>query len=234
MPEDPIQPEVGPEPSAPTALPSPAVPTPPAPAPLPAGSPPFPPAQLLLARPKTVYINYFDGINESKVKALMALCSDIIAKCRPETLYFLVSSNGGSVNAGIALYNFLRALPVEIVMHNTGSIDSIATVIFLAGNRRYAALHSTFLFHGVQMTCNQGVVLNYTQLQEHVSMMQQDENKIAGIIAARTQLTEAEIRQLFRQGESKDLAFAKEKGIIHEAKDAAIPKDAPFMTVNLN
>jgi len=68
---------------------------------------------------------------------------------KPDVLYFLFSSNGGSVNAGIALYNFLRALPVEIIMHNTGSIDSIATVIFLAADKRYAALHSTFLFHGV-------------------------------------------------------------------------------------
>jgi ATP-dependent protease ClpP protease subunit len=29
-------------------------------------------------------------------------------------------------------------------MHNTGSIDSAATVIFLAASERYAAKHSTF------------------------------------------------------------------------------------------
>jgi ATP-dependent Clp protease protease subunit len=201
-------------------------PTPPTP--IPPQGPPLP------RPPKTIYINYFDGINEPKVKALMAICSDIVANQKPDTLYFLFSSNGGSVNAGIVLYNFLRALPVEIVMHNTGSIDSIATVVFLAANKRYAAFHSTFLFHGVRMNFPQGAGFDYTQLHEHISMLKQDENKIAGIIAARTHLSEAEIRQLFHQGESKDLTFAIDRGIIHEVKDAGIPKDAPFMTVNLN
>lgn len=68
--------------------------------------------------PDTIYVNYFDSIDEAKTKALMAICSDIVAKQKPRTIYFLFSSNGGAVNAGITFYNFLRALPVEIVMHN--------------------------------------------------------------------------------------------------------------------
>jgi len=184
--------------------------------------------------PKTIYINYFDGINEPKVKALMGMLSQIVAQQKPETLYFLFSSPGGSVDAGIVFYNFLRALPVEIVMHNTGSVDSIGTVIFLAGTRRYSALHSSFLFHGVQSIFPANIPFSPAQVSERLSRLKQDEAKIAGIIAARTKLTEVEIQQLFRQGESKDLTFAEEKGIIHEVRDAAIPKDAPFITVNLN
>lgn len=182
----------------------------------------------------TIYINFYDGINEAKVKTLMALLSDVVAKHKPDTLYFLFSSPGGSVTAGIVLYNFLRALPVEIVMHNTGSIDSIGTVIYLAGAKRYAALHSTFLFHGVAFAFAAGLQLSHVQLTERLSMLRQDENKISGIIASRCKLTEQEIRQLFHQGESKDVTFAKEKGIIDDARDPVIPKDAPFITVNLN
>ena len=151
-----------------------------------------------------------------------------------KTLYFLFSSPGGQVNAGIVLYNFLRALPVEIVMHNTGAVDSIGTVIFLAGAKRYAALHSTFLFHGVKSIFGANTQLSHVQLYEQLSMLKQDEGKIAGIIAERSQLTMRDIKKLFHQGESKDIAFAKDKGIIHEVKDAAIPKDAPFVTINLN
>jgi ATP-dependent protease ClpP protease subunit len=84
----------------------------------------------------TIYVNYFDSINDAKTKALMAICSDIVAKEKPRAIYFLFSSVGGQVNAGITLYNFLRSLPVEIVMHNNGSIDSIANVIFLAASKR--------------------------------------------------------------------------------------------------
>ena len=90
------------------------------------------------------YINYFDEINDGKVRGLMALCADILAKVKPTptTFYFAISSPGGGVAAGMTFYNFLRALPVKIIMHNTGSIDSIATVIFLAASERYACSHS--------------------------------------------------------------------------------------------
>jgi ATP-dependent Clp protease protease subunit len=184
--------------------------------------------------PKTIYVNYFDAIVEPKAKALMAICSDIVAQHQPDVLYFLFSSPGGSVSAGIVLYNFLRALPVKIVMHNTGSIDSIATVIFMSAEQRYAALHSTFLFHGVMAQFPPNSALSHSGLHERLSHVKHDENKIAGIISERSKLTETEIRDLFLQGEAKDLAFAMEKGIIHEIKNPAIPKGAQFVTVNLN
>jgi ATP-dependent protease ClpP protease subunit len=182
----------------------------------------------------TIYVNYFDSINDSKTKALMAICSDIVAKQKPQTIYFLFSSLGGQVNSGITLYNFLRSLPVEIVMHNTGSIDSIANVVFLAASKRYAAKHSSFLFHGINWTFAAGSSLTFSQLKENLSSFEREETKIASIIAERTKMTEADIRELFRQGESKDLTFAINKGVIQEIKDPAVPKDAPLITVNLN
>ena len=182
----------------------------------------------------TVYINYFDSIDDKKVRGLMGICADIISKAKPKTLYFLLSSSGGLVDAGITLYNYLRALPIEIVMHNTGSIDSIANVVFLAAERRLASKHSSFLFHGIVQPINQGVALNKNQLNEVLSGLGKSEDKIQGILTERTKLTIEEVRNLFVQGESKDLAFAIDKGVIHEIRDPAIPPDAPIITVNIN
>jgi ATP-dependent protease ClpP protease subunit len=193
-----------------------------------------PPTTQIIELPKTIYINFFDGINEPKVKAFMGIISDIIARQKPKGLYFLFSSPGGSVNAGIVFYNFLRALPVEITMHNTGSVDSIGTVIFLAGSKRYAASNSSFLFHGVLQMFQASQALSHVQMVERLSILKEDENKIAGIVAARTHLTEKEVRELFHQGETKNAAFAKERGIIDDVVDPAIPSGAPFVTVNLN
>jgi len=182
----------------------------------------------------TIYVNYFDSITDAKTKALMAICSDIVAKQKPRTIYFLFSSAGGQVASGITLYNFLRALPVEIVMHNNGSIDSIATVIFLAASRRYAAKHSSFLFHGINWNFAAGAAVTFSQLKETMSSFEREEAKITSIMAERTKMSEAEIKELFRQGESKDLKFAVDRGIIAEIRDPSIPKDAPLITVNLN
>jgi len=164
----------------------------------------------------------------------MAIVNDIIVNAKPTELYFLFSSNGGSVDAGITFYNFLRALPVDITMHNMGSIDSIATVIFLAGSKRFACQHSAFLFHGVQFNFAANSSLNNAQVNEILSRFKTDQQKIAGVLTERTALTQEEVKTLFIQGESKDPLFAKEKGIIDEIKSAVVPSGAPNITVNLN
>jgi len=109
---------------------------------------------------KVIYVNYCDEISMVKVKAIMGALSEIINREKPDTIYCLFSSSGGHVESGIALYNFLRALPVGIIMHNTGSIDSIANIVFLAADTRYSSVHSSFLFHGINWNFGANISLN--------------------------------------------------------------------------
>lgn len=181
---------------------------------------------------KTIYINYFDVIDEARTKAIMSICAQLLSQQKPDRLYFLFASAGGSVNAGIALYNYLKALPLKITMHNTSTIDSIATVVFLAGDERYAAPHSSFLYHGVASNFPQGARVNLAQMREFESRLKHDQDKIAGIIAENTGITEEETKKLFSQGESKDLEFAKEKGVITDIRSPIIPKEAPLISMD--
>lgn len=180
-----------------------------------------------------VYINFFDAINDLKVKNIMAVVSDLVTQKKPDVIYCLFSSPGGAVEAGITLHNFLRALPVEIVMHNTGSIDSIANVVFLSANTRYASTHSSFLFHGVNWGFPGPTNVNGNQLTEILSGLAASESKISGIITERNRLTTQEVKTLFMQGESKDPTFALSKGIISEIKNPVIPKGVPIASFNL-
>lgn len=182
---------------------------------------------------KVFYVNYCDDINVPKVKAIMAIITEIITKEKPDTIYFLFASTGGLVEPGIALYNFLRSLPVEIIMHNTGGIDSIANVIFLAADTRYASVHSSFLFHGVNWNFEAKTALNKNQLKEVLSGIDSSESKISGVITERTKLTAEEVSALFGQGESVNAEFALSKGVITEIKNPKIPKGAPLFTFNL-
>jgi ATP-dependent protease ClpP protease subunit len=160
---------------------------------------------------KTVYVNFFDVINAAKVKTIMAVVSDLVSQQKPDVIYCLFSSPGGEVEAGISLYNFLRSLPVEIVMHNTGSIDSIANVVFLSASTRYASTHSSFLFHGVNWGFAANTNVNRTQLNEILSGLDASESKISGVLTERTKLTTAEVRALFTQGESRILLLLYQK-----------------------
>jgi hypothetical protein len=43
---------------------------------------------------------------------------------------------------------------VKITMHNIGNIDSIANVIFVAKQNRYAPQNAAFLYHGIVINFN--------------------------------------------------------------------------------
>jgi len=180
----------------------------------------------------TIYINYFDGIDMDRARLLMGVCTQLLEQFKPKKLYFLFASPGGQVAAGIALYNFLKAIPPKIVMHNISTVDSIGTVVFLAGDERYASPNTTFLFHGVEMQFQKGAALNLSKMEEIKSGLTEDQNKIAGIIADNSNITLEEIQGLFAQGESKPLDFAKEKGFIHDIKTIALADDDILININ--
>jgi len=181
--------------------------------------------------PDIVYLTFHDSISPDSANRVVNYCAKSITQHNPKTLYFLFSSGGGSVDSGIMLYNYLRGLPLKIVMHNIGSIDSIANAIFLAGQERYATPTSAFLLHGITWNFQHGAALSYTQMQEQMSRFEAAEQLTAQIIGERTSLTPQEVRALFRQGESKPPAFAKEKGLIHEIKNVEITPGMPILSV---
>lgn len=179
----------------------------------------------------TIYINFFDEIDFLRVNFFMERTTALL-KQDPEALYFLFSSTGGDVNAGFVLYSYLRALPVKIVMHATASIDSIANVVFLTGDERYAAPEATFLFHGVTTEIKGRVDL--AELNERKGSIEEDEKKIGRIFETRTTLAQEDIKRYFRQGETKDAEFAKRNGIVSDIRESVIPKGANVVDFNFN
>jgi ATP-dependent protease ClpP protease subunit len=166
----------------------------------------------------------------------MAACAQVIAADHPDCLYFLFSSPGGDVNAGVAIYNYLRALPItKLVMHNTGTIDSVANVIFHAANERLAAPHSTFHFHGVALTLpGTNPTLSHSQIQELQSQISALETKIASILASRCQITIQELKDFFLHGKSVDTVFALDKGVIQSVSQPVIPPNTKFYSLNFS
>lgn len=102
---------------------------------------------------KVVYISFYDQIDPQKVNKFINFIVNTIRQHQPTELYLLFSSNGGDVNAGFVLYNFLLSLrgKIKITIHNIGNVDSIANVIFMSAERRLASPSASFLFHGITM-----------------------------------------------------------------------------------
>jgi ATP-dependent Clp protease protease subunit len=176
-------------------------------------------------------MDFFDGIDPLKVNKFIQFTTEVINQHTPTELYFFISSNGGDVDSGFVLYNFLVSLhsKLTVTMHNTGSIDSIANVIFVAGQNRYAAPNSSFLFHGVSMNLQGGV--SRTILKESLSRLEGMENRIAHTVSKHSELTEIELTSLFQQGEGKDVNFALDKKIIQEIKVPSVPHDSVHLAM---
>lgn len=61
--------------------------------------------------------------------------------------HILVQSNGGYVSDGICLYNYLSQFPIRFHFYNAGAVASIAVILFLAGEKRYASGTARFMVH---------------------------------------------------------------------------------------
>ena len=63
------------------------------------------------------------------------------------TIHLYINSEGGSVTDAFALVDVILNSNIVINTYCVGLCCSAATLIYLAGNRRYAYEHSTFIFH---------------------------------------------------------------------------------------
>ena len=92
-----------------------------------------------------VYAIFCGAINEENVKKLMACLTQ--ATVKNQNVHLLFQSGGGSVGDGICLYNFFKALPVELTIYNVGSIGSIAVIAYLGARRRITSARAVFMIH---------------------------------------------------------------------------------------
>ena len=95
--------------------------------------------------PQIVYVSFSAEISPHTTESLLAIMSNC-ANQGVKTVYLLLSTPGGSVMNGLNIYNVLIGMPFELITHNVGNVDSIGNAIFLAGSKRYACPHSTFMF----------------------------------------------------------------------------------------
>ena len=175
----------------------------------------------LSLKDKKVFINFSSPVDWARTQKLKGSLL-ALSEQKPSEFVLMISSNGGEVLSGITLYNFLKALSVKITTYNMGNVDSIANVIFLAGNERFACPNTSFLFHGVKTGFPPNQMLDLNQIKELESSMTRQQEIISGIVAEESSLNKEEINEFFTQGKSIDTAFAMEKGIINEVKRPVI------------
>jgi ATP-dependent protease ClpP protease subunit len=159
----------------------------------------------------------------------MACLADQINQGEKE-IYILLSSSGGMVAAGVTLHNYIRSLPVKVIMHNIGLVDSVANVVFLAGSERYAVPHSSFLFHGVGFDITQQTRFEEKQLKERILSIDRDQGLIGEIIAENSKLSLDQVKKMFLEAKTLTPTEAKSVDLIQAIKEARIPSGAKVVS----
>jgi len=186
--------------------------------------------QPVQAPPNTVYVSFSAEIIPHTTESLIATLTNLVNQ-GVKQIYLMLSTPGGSVMHGMNLYNVLRALPVELITHNVGNVDSIGNAVFLSGSKRYACPHSTFMFHGVGFDINQPMRFEEKFLRERLDGITSDQKRIGSVIAERTKIEPTDIEKLFLEMQTKDATFAAGCGIVDDVRDVQIPAGSPIISL---
>ena len=97
------------------------------------------------------FLYYHGQINLVGVRNVEAL---VLAAHREgiNSVTLCIASEGGDVNSGIGLYNFLQMMPITINTHASGMCSSIAATVLIAGVKRTASPVSSFTVHAATYT----------------------------------------------------------------------------------
>lgn len=87
------------------------------------------------------------SLYQPAVTTLTATIANILARPDCDDITIIFSSEGGSTDEGLALYNFIRTLKRPITMHAVGHVGSMGLPVFVAGHRRTCSPISRFFFH---------------------------------------------------------------------------------------
>ncbi|HZV64080.1 MAG TPA: ATP-dependent Clp protease proteolytic subunit [Telluria sp.] len=104
---------------------------------------------------KDAYYTLSGDVNSDMVHRVFEAVSHMTEE-GVDTAHVLMQSNGGYVSDGLCLYNFLANAPVKFVMYNGGAVASIAVILFLSGQRRYASETARFMVHKSHATASPG------------------------------------------------------------------------------
>ncbi len=175
-----------------------------------------------LAGKKTAYFG-FTGVIDSNGATKICSAFNHAVNNHYDAVYLCMSSLGGYIADGVYMYNHIRALPLDITIHNTGNISSIAVAVFLAAQRRLCSPHSLFMIHPSGI----GPFNEYQPSAKLESALQSalaEDQRTEDILRERTTLP-ADMLSARRVREVHILPDeALRHGLVHAIGDFALPK----------
>ena len=129
-----------------------------------------------------------------------------------EDIYIYINSPGGSITAGLALYDTMKFIKPKVMTICVGLAASMAAFILSAGEKRYALENSEVMIHEPSTTFGG----NASDIFNHTKWLERIKNKVDLILAENTKHTINEIITATLRDNFMDSKTALEFGIIDE------------------
>ena len=167
---------------------------------------------------KTLYLGFCGIIDAAGVGRIAAAFNQAVND-QFDCVHLTFSSPGGAAADGVFLYNHIRSLPIRTVIHNSGTVASVATTIYAAADFRTACDASIFMIHPVQAQANGA----HHSLQSVLDSALAEEDRIDAILKERSAIPQ----DVLERRRSVDVFFtaknALEYGLVHEIGDFTLP-----------
>jgi ATP-dependent Clp protease protease subunit len=168
-------------------------------------------------------VHFIGPINHGSACTVRNLCLQALQSGATE-IELHMSTEGGNMTAGFALYFFLKSLPLPLTTHNVGSVESVGVVIFLAGSKRYACPRTRFLVHPLHWGFGALVAADHARVSEWRDCLDFDAERYASIYEEATGAKDDIRPSLFGNARIFDTDQALAAGIIHETVQARLPE----------
>jgi ATP-dependent Clp endopeptidase proteolytic subunit ClpP len=136
---------------------------------------------------------FYQGVMDDTVRSAITDLNKLSRMNQKKPLFITINSPGGSVLAGLALYDHIRELSERghhITVKVRGMAASMGGILLQAGDTRVVGPEALVLIHEVSA----GTAGNITQMENRLNFSKQLWDKLAVILAKRSKMTPDEIK----------------------------------------
>ena len=125
----------------------------------------------------------------------------------PKDIIVYISSRGGELEPGYAIYEMLKCSGRKIITCGIGEVYSCAVALFLAGDERYATSRTKFMIHEVRHIHGDESSLTTKEYEKYLKELQDDTAKYFKLISENSKLTPARIKKYLQKAKDGDWHF---------------------------
>ena len=157
-------------------------------------------------------------INSEVADAVIAQILHLDAEDPDAEITLYIDSPGGSVTAGLSIYDVMQAVTANIHTVCVGTTASMAAVLFAAGHRREILRHGEVMIHDPLVSG--GISGSALAIQDKSDRLMAKRKVLSGILAEHTGKS---VKQIYKVT-AKDTYFGAEEAVQYGLADAVIEK----------